>query len=99
MNIGPRGLAGTVLVASALAACGSNLAPAGGQCTLPPATQLSVVKVDPPTDATGVFAGTNVSVSFNTCIDPATVKAPNFLLVAGPSLIPGIGQTDSGFGH
>ena len=89
MNIGPRGLAGTVLVAGALAACGSNLAPAGGQCTLPPATQLSVVKVDPPTDATGVFAGTNVSVSFNTCIDPASVKAPNFLLTAGPSLIPG----------
>src|SRR5438128_3930103 len=89
MNIGPRGLAGTVLVAGALAACGSNLAPPGGQCTLPPATQLSVVKVDPPTDATGVFAGTNVSVSFNTCIDPASVKAPNFLLIAGPSLIPG----------
>src|SRR5882724_5349818 len=89
MNIGPRGLAGTVLVAGALAACGSNLAPPGGQCTLPPATQLSVVKVDPPTDATGVFAGTNVSVSFNTCIDPASVKAPNFLLAAGASLIPG----------
>src|SRR5437899_6485421 len=89
MNIDPRGLAGTVLVAGALAACGSKLAPTGGQCTLPPATQLSVVKVDPPDGATGVFAGTNVSISFNTCVDPASVKATSFLLTAGASLIPG----------
>jgi len=48
-----------------------------------------VVTVDPPSGATGVFAGTNVSVSFNTCIDPASVTAPNFLLAGGVSLVSG----------
>jgi len=48
-----------------------------------------VVKVDPPNGATGVFAGTNVSVTFNTCIDPAGVTAPNFLLAGGVSLVAG----------
>src|SRR5207245_11309087 len=86
MNIGSRGLARTILVAGALAACGSNLASPAAQCALPSATQLSVTKVDPPNDATGVFAGTKISVSFNTCLDPASVNAPNFLVSAGVDL-------------
>ena len=89
MNIGPLGLARAVLVAGALAACGSNLASPAAQCALPSATQLSVTKVDPPDDATGVFAGTKVSVSFNTCLDPATVTVPNVLLSAGVGLTAG----------
>src|SRR5206468_4526020 len=31
----------------------------------------------------------NVSISFNPCVDPASVKATSFLLTAGASLIPG----------
>src|SRR5207244_7707087 len=73
----------------ALAACGSNVASTAAQCTLQPANQLSVTKADPPEGATGVFAGTKISVTFNTCLDPATVKAPNFLLSAGVGLTAG----------
>src|SRR5712691_964216 len=90
MRVGLRGLAGTALLAAALAACNSTPGVSGGgPCQLAPATSLSVVKVDPPSGATGVFAGTNVSVSFNTCIDPASVTALNFLLAGGVSLVSG----------
>ncbi len=90
MRVGLRGLAGAALLAAALAACSSTPGVSGGgPCQLPPATSLSVVKVDPPSGATGVFAGTNVSVSFNTCIDPASVTALNFLLAGGVSLVSG----------
>src|SRR6267143_1764914 len=90
MEVRLRGLAGAALLATALSAC-SSTAPAGGggPCQLPPATKLSVIHVDPPSGATGVFAGANVSVSFNTCIDPATMTATNFLLAGGVSLVSG----------
>src|SRR2546428_5374934 len=87
MNVGLSPLAGAALLGAVLAACSSTPeVSTGGPCQLPPATSLSVVKVDPPSGATGVFAGTNVSVSFNTCIDPASVTAQNFLLAGGVSL-------------
>jgi len=85
----PRGLAGAVLLASVLAACNSQSGPSGGPCTLPAASSLSVVKVDPPQGATGVFAGTNVSVTFNTCLDPGSLTATSFLLASGTALIAG----------
>src|SRR5713101_7062786 len=90
MRVRLRGLAGAALLAAAVAACSSTPpVGGGGPCQLPPATSQSVVTVDPPSGATGVFAGTNVSVSFNTCIDPASVTAPNFLLAGGVSLVSG----------
>ena len=90
MNLGMRALVGAALFAAAVS-CNSSSMPggAGGQCTLAPAASLSVVKVDPPSGATGVFAGASVSVSFNTCIDPQTVKAPNVLLAGATGFVSG----------
>ena len=90
MNLGTRALVGAALFAAAVS-CNSSSMPggAGGQCTLAPAASLSVVEVDPPSGATGVFAGASISVSFNTCIDPQTVKAPNFLLAGATGFVSG----------
>jgi hypothetical protein len=88
---GPAASAGRLAVlAAALAGCGGSSsapAPAGSTCSLPAASPLSVVQVVPAADATGVFVGASVTVRFNTCLDPATVTANNFWLVAGTSLI------------
>ena len=89
MRVPLRALPGAALLA--VAACGSNPSPVGGggPCQMPAAAKLSVTKVDPADGATGVFAGSNVSVTFNTCVDPASVTAPNFLLAGGVNLVAG----------
>ncbi|HMA47894.1 MAG TPA: Ig-like domain-containing protein, partial [Frankiaceae bacterium] len=82
---------GCLLLAAALAGCGGSgkaAAPPGVTCALPQAASLSVVQLDPPNGATGVFVGANVTVRFNTCLDPTTATAANFLLAAGPSFVP-----------
>jgi hypothetical protein len=80
-----------LLLAAALAGCGGSgtpAAPPGSACALPQASSLSVVQFDPPSGATGVFVGASITVRFNTCLDPATVTATNFLLAAGTSFVP-----------
>src|SRR6266478_6688074 len=89
MKAHPRGLTRAVLFAALLAACNSTPGGSSGPCTLPPASSLSVVKIQPAQGATGVFAGSNVSVTFNTCLDSSTVKAPNVLLATGTTFVAG----------
>ncbi len=88
-SVSPAGLC--ALLAAAIAGCGgskSSAPPPGSGCTLPQATSLSVVQFNPPNNATGVFLGANVTVRFNTCLDPATVTTGNFLLAGGLSFVP-----------
>ncbi len=89
-SVSPAGLC--ALLAAAIAGCSGSKSPAppppGSGCTLPQATSLSVIQFNPPNNATGVFLGANVTVRFNTCLDPATVTTGNFLLAGGLSFVP-----------
>ncbi|HEY6006400.1 MAG TPA: Ig-like domain-containing protein [Anaeromyxobacter sp.] len=73
------------LLAAAVAACSSSSSGGGGpgaSCSLPAASSLSVVEVSPPNLATGVFVGANVTLRFNTCLDPSTVNSTSFHLAS-----------------
>lgn len=68
------------------AGCGGSSPPApavpppGAGCSLPPAASLQVVQQNPALSATGVWIGTKVTLTFNTCVDPATVGIATFIL-------------------
>lgn len=76
-----------VVALVAVAGCSSSSSGPGGgggvgSCTLAPASTLAVVQVVPANAASGVFVGSDVSVRFNTCLDPATVTATNIRLAS-----------------
>jgi hypothetical protein len=83
----PSLVLGLFALAGALSGCGSGSSPPGPACSLPSAASLSVVEVSPANGANGVFVGTDVSIRFNTCLDPATISSTNVILVAGTSFV------------
>jgi hypothetical protein len=61
----------------------------GGPCTLPPASDLTVVETYPVNEATGVSVGATLRVRFNTCVDESTLTAQSVLLSNVGTLVPG----------
>ena len=96
-NTFSRQVGAVLLFASALAGCSSSTpgSGGGGSCSLPQVNNLAVVEFTPPSGASGVFVGSNVSVRFNTCLDTSSVTSTSFLVSGSGGFVPGAVSYDA----